>query len=79
MTTSSHLVLTVITRGRVLPVSDNMIPNHPDAIADITPACAALHAKTRRALHFQLRDPANGQAVLVMEHGSSTFRPMGGR
>ena len=79
MSKSSHLILTIITRGRVMPVNDNPIPNHPDAIADLTPACAALHAKSRRTIHFQLRDPANGQAVLVMEHGAATFQPMKGR
>lgn len=74
MSKSSHLILTIISRGRVLPISDNPIPNHLDAIADLEPACADLHAKSRRAIHFQLRDPANGRAVLVMEHGATTFQ-----
>lgn len=79
MSRSSHLILTIITRGRVLPVTDNPIPNQPDAIAHLEPFCAGLHAASRRSVHFQLRDPSNGQAVLVMEHGATTFLPMGGR
>jgi len=62
----------------VTVATDCPIPNIPAAIADITPACAALHAKSNRAIHFQLRDPANGQAVMVMEHGATTFQPMKG-
>lgn len=75
----TDLILAIITRGRVLTVNDDPIPNHPEAIADLTPPCAALHAKSRRTIHFQLRDPATGQAVLVMEHGATTFQPMKGR
>lgn len=79
MNKPTHLILTIITSGRVMPVNDNPIPNHPDAIADLTPACAELHAKSRRAIRFQLRDPATGRAVMVMEHGASTFLLMKGR
>lgn len=79
MSKPTHLILTIITRGRVLPVNDNPIPNVPQAIAAIGAACCAMHSATRRTVHFQLRDPADGQAVLVMEHGATSFRPMGGR
>lgn len=79
MSKSSHLILTIITRGRVMAVNDNPIPNVPQAIATIGAACCAMHSATRRTVHFQLRDPATGQAVLVMEHGATTFHPMGGR
>lgn len=74
----TDLVLAIITRGRVLLVNDCPIPNVPQAINAIGAACCAMHSATRRTVHFQLRDPATGQAVLVMEHGATSFRPMGG-
>ena len=78
MKTPAEFCLAIINRGRVLIV-DQLIPNHPEAIADITIACAQLHASSQRAIHFQLRDPADGRGVLVMEHGATTFQPMKGR
>lgn len=76
---STHLCLAIINRGRVMIV-DEPIPHMPQAIADLEPACAQMHANTRRAVHFQLRDPADGRVVLVMEHGSKTFQaPQGHR
>ncbi len=77
MTTPTHLRLAIINRGRVMIV-DEPIPNHPAAIADLEPACAQLHSKSRRAIHFQLRDPADGRSVLVMEHGATKFQPLKG-
>ena len=68
-----HLRLAIINRGRVMIV-DEPIPNVPQAIADLTPACAQMHANTRRAVHFQLRDPADGRAVLILENGAKTFQ-----
>lgn len=73
MNNPSHLKLAIINRGRVLIV-DEPIPNHPQAIADLTPACAQMHANTRRAIHFQLRHPDDGRVVMVMEHGAKTFQ-----
>lgn len=75
----SHLLLAIINRGRVMIV-DEPIVNVPQAIADLEPACAQMHANTRRAVHFQLRDPADGRAVLIMENGAKTFQaPQGYR
>lgn len=74
----THLKLAIVVGGKVLFV-DKEIDNTPAAIADLEPACAQMHAKTERYVHFQLRDPANGRAVLVMEHGATRFEPMKGR
>jgi len=79
MSKPTHLILTIISNGRVLPVSAEPLPNHPDAIARLSDSCAALHAQTRWAVHFQLRDPADGRALLVLEHGATAFQPMKGR
>ena len=79
MKNPTDLVLAIITRGRVMMATDCPIPNIPAAIADITPACAELHAKSNRVIHFQLRDPANGRVVLAMEHGATTFNQLEGR
>ena len=72
------LKLAIVVGGKVLIV-DKEIANTPAAIADIETHCAAMHAKTDRYVHFQLRDPADGRAVLVMEHGATRFAPMKGR
>ncbi len=77
MAMPTHLLLAIINRGRVMIV-DEPIPNHPQAIADLAPACAQIHANTRRAVHFQLRDPAHGRPVWVLEHGATSFQPMQG-
>lgn len=77
MATPTHLLLTIINRGRVMIV-DEPIPNHPQAIADLAPACAQMHANTRRAVHFQLRNPLNGKVMLVLERGSAFFQPVQG-
>ncbi len=74
MATPTHLRLAIINRGRVTIV-DEPIPNYPDAIAKISEGCALLHAALRRAVHFQLRDPADGRAVYVIEHGAKAFQP----
>lgn len=73
MATPTHLRLAIINRGRVMIV-DEPIPNHPQAIADLAPACAQMHANTRRAVHFQLRDPADGKTLYVLENGAVTFQ-----
>lgn len=77
MTTPTHLLLAIINRGRVMIV-DEPIPNHPQAIADLAPACAQMHANTRQAVHFQLRSPLNGKVMHVLEHGSAFFHPVQG-
>jgi len=73
------LTLACLNRGHVLAVTDAPLANDPDSLARLGVACAALHHLTGRRLHFQLRDPADGRAVLVLEHGDSAFRPMRGR
>ncbi len=78
MTHPTHLKLAVINRGRVLIV-DAPVPNQPMAIEALGEILAELHVITHRALHFQLRDPADGRAVLVLEHGANAFQPMQGR
>jgi hypothetical protein len=73
----THLKLAILNRGKVLVV-DEPVPNQPGAIDSLSKILAALHAGTRRALHFQLRDPADGRAVMVLEHGATSFQPMQG-
>lgn len=75
--TPTHLRLAIINRGRVLIV-DEPVANHPDAISALSESCASLHASTRRAIHFQLRDPVDGRAVYVIEHGAKAFQPVQG-
>lgn len=78
MTQPTHLKLAIINRSRVLVV-DEPVPNQPPAIEALGKILAALHACTRRALHFQLRHPDDGRSVLVLEHGASKFEPLKGR
>ena len=77
MSQSTHLKLAIINRGKVMVV-DEPVPNAPEAIDALGKILSALHAGTRRALHFQLRDPADGRTVLVLEHGASSFQAMRG-
>ena len=78
MSHPTHLKLAIINRGRVLVV-DEPVPNQPPAVEALGRILAALHAGTRRALHFQLRHPDDGRSVLVLEHGATKFEPMKGR
>lgn len=73
MAAPTHLRLAIINCGRVMIV-DEPIPHHPQAIADLAPACAQIHAKTRSAVHFQLRDPLDGKTLYVLENGATTFQ-----
>ena len=77
MSEPTHLKLAIINRGRVLVV-DEPVPNMPDAIDALGKILSALHAGTRRALHFQLRDPADGRPALVLENGATSFQAMRG-
>lgn len=77
MAQPTHLKLAILNRGKVLVV-DEPVPNQPGAIDALSKILAALHAGTRQALHFQLRDPADGRAVMVLEHGATSFQAMRG-
>ena len=70
MSEPTHLKLAIINRGRVLVV-DEPVPNMPDAIDPFD--FVRMIAGTRRALHFQLRDPCDGSTVMVLEHGAARF------
>lgn len=73
MNEPSHLKLAILNRGKVMVV-DDPVPNQPGAIEALGKILGALHAGTRQALHFQLRDPADGRMVLVLEHGATAFQ-----
>ncbi|MBN9695711.1 MAG: hypothetical protein J0L85_07910 [Zoogloea sp.] len=72
-TAPTHLKLAILNSGKTM-VIDEPVPNQPDAIAALGKILGALHAGTRQAIHFQLRDPTDGRMVLVLEHGATTFQ-----